>query len=597
MVYAFALQYEIRSLLQYFNNKEEKDSGTDHHLQCDYEKEQLKGWKKFQENNLFCDVNLFVCDTSYAAHRSLLAASSDYFKAMFKSKMKESREKDIKINAVTEEGFKAYFDFLYCGELDIHSENAQDFISTATFFQSQAILAYATSCLESDLSVQNCILYFQIAQLYHLPALHKSARDAVLKWFDEILNNTVQELSYEQLSDVLQDENIWILDEIKLFYGLAKWFHSNEEMHKECIGKLLQFVRLSLISEKLLKKLFDEEISMMSLCSELVNEAMKYHQKIFSQPILQTPRTQLRLCNAQDKLVITDFHSYPSICTCNVPSVKSSFGFKTLTHKPNLLMYSSATVFNNFMFIAGGYCNTDNICSAAAYRYDPRSNSWLQLPSMKTARCHFYLGAYNNKLYAVCGIVKKSNEEKHNILTKSVECYDPTTNAWTYVASYCMPLYGLSGSVCNNKLYITGGRYMTNYYNTVSWYDDKTDRWKCRMRNKTYSWCDHTTVTVDNKLYRLGGSVTPFQEAVNTTLIYYYVPDMHKWEFVASIPNSNNLRQPAVAFEGCIYILYKGNNFGHKYLWIVYNTVKHTCTILSFKCVSFPVGQVSVMKC
>ena len=56
---------------------------------------------QFRENGEFIDVLLRVDESIFPAHRSVLAANSDYFHAMFTSGMKESNQEVIELKDET----------------------------------------------------------------------------------------------------------------------------------------------------------------------------------------------------------------------------------------------------------------------------------------------------------------------------------------------------------------------------------------------------------------------------------------------------------------------------------------------------------------
>jgi len=65
------------------------------------------------------DTVLVAGETEVLCHRAVLAASSPYFRAMFHSSLRESREQRIKLDGVTALALNRLVDYIYTGRIEV----------------------------------------------------------------------------------------------------------------------------------------------------------------------------------------------------------------------------------------------------------------------------------------------------------------------------------------------------------------------------------------------------------------------------------------------------------------------------------------------
>jgi len=68
-------------------------------------------------DRLLTDTVLLAGETEVLCHRAVLAASSPYFRAMFHSTLRESREQRIKLDGVTSLALVRLVDYIYTGRI------------------------------------------------------------------------------------------------------------------------------------------------------------------------------------------------------------------------------------------------------------------------------------------------------------------------------------------------------------------------------------------------------------------------------------------------------------------------------------------------
>ena len=80
---------------------------------------------QFRQQGEFIDVHLKASKEVFSAHRIVLAASSDYFHAMFAHGMKESNQEviELKDESISAAALKIVLDSIYGGDLQVNDEN------------------------------------------------------------------------------------------------------------------------------------------------------------------------------------------------------------------------------------------------------------------------------------------------------------------------------------------------------------------------------------------------------------------------------------------------------------------------------------------
>lgn len=77
----------------------------------------------------------------------------------------------------------------------------------------------------------------------------------------------------------------------------------------------------------------------------------------------------------------------------------------------------------------------------------------------------------SGKLYVMGG------RSDNSTFLSSVECYDPTTNAWTHAAPMNSKRAGARGGVISGHLYVVGGLDGFNFLSTIERYDQQKNEW------------------------------------------------------------------------------------------------------------------------
>lgn len=116
-------------------------------------------------------VQVHVEEEAFSVDKTLLVEHSEYFRALFRSGMKESTQKEIWIRDLSATGFLIMLKILEGGYPTLGCEENLRAVECAAFLQVKAMAQYLISSINSD----NCIILYQAAAMFGLLDLFHSA--------------------------------------------------------------------------------------------------------------------------------------------------------------------------------------------------------------------------------------------------------------------------------------------------------------------------------------------------------------------------------------------------------------------------------------
>ncbi|XP_037129629.1 kelch-like protein 32 isoform X1 [Syngnathus acus] len=498
----------------------------------------LSALNQQRKDGLLCDVTLVAGDQKFHAHKAILAACSDYFRAMFSLCMVESVADEVTLQGVTSVGLKHALDFAYTGQIVLEPAVIQDVLSAGSHLQLLELLSICSHYLIQELSSVNYLELYRVADLFHLPSLEEAVVDFLVGHLSELSQTRQEEalqLPFHLLKEVLKSDRLTSLSEEEIWKFVVMWLE--HDCRYQYTADLLQHVRYGLMDVSTLHHLACSHplVQSSSTVAALVDEALDYHHSTFSQPLHQSARTRPRfqsltlyIAGGRKREVcrVRELRYFNPAAQEHV-RVAGASNWSELAPMPTGRSHHCVSVMGNFLFVVGGEMEhtSGRTCAVrTACRYDPRANRWTEIASMKACREHFVLGALGQYLYAVGG-----RNELRQVLP-SVERYCPKKNKWMYVQPFDRSLSCHAGCVAENLLWVSGGVTNTaQYQNRLMVYEPEQDQWLARspmLQRRVY----HVMAAVRRKLYVLGGNDLDYNnDRVLVRHIDSYSLDVDQW--------------------------------------------------------------------
>jgi hypothetical protein len=135
----------------------------------------------------------------------------------------------------------------------------------------------------------------------------------------------------------------------------------------------------------------------------------------------------------------------------------------------------AVVAFQGRIHAIGGTVDRAGASVATHEAFDPLTGEWETLAPMNRARDHLGAAVIGDRIYAAAGRTGGLSD-----LTV-LEAYDPEADAWTRLASMPTGRSGVGVAVLKGKMYVIGGETFGDQrvatYRTVERYDPETDAW------------------------------------------------------------------------------------------------------------------------
>uniref|UniRef100_A0A673H0R8 Kelch-like family member 33 n=1 Tax=Sinocyclocheilus rhinocerous TaxID=307959 RepID=A0A673H0R8_9TELE len=496
----------------------------------------------FTEDGYQTACNVFFMSHLREAHRALLAASSDYFRGMFTSGMKESRQELVSLLLVAAAKFEALLHYTYSGALALGWGCVFDLTCTSLQLQFQTAFSLCLNFLQQEIDAYSCLDVASFAESYGMVDLLALANDYVLRHFKDVsVTPKFQDLPVEKLKKYLQSDSLCVPSELPVFRAVMSWIEAFPRQQVKLARELMGTVQFPLMTFKEFKEVKSitswPRIGTKKLYDSLLEEFCSSSSDVQSNFRAYMPKDTLVLVGGER---ITDNFDKrrPSREMWFSNSLQNHVGLVkkvewrmlgTLPEKPRFS--HGVGVMRGKLYVVGGrhyYGKADTM--NCTYRYDPIQNTWQRLTDMYERRGSFTLVVLNGKIYAIGG------ERDSKVNMETVEVYCPNTNSWSFVRPLDQALCCHAASVWNGTIFLSGG-FNSQYQclSTMTLYHP--ERGSTYMAEMTHDKALHCMETLGDRLYVAGGvSCDADGHLVDQLACEFYDPVANSWSAIIPFP-------------------------------------------------------------
>ena len=244
-----------------------------------------------------CDVELIVGDTRIFAHRSVLAACSPYFYAMFNGELLESKQRVVHLKDVQKDILELLINFAYGGNLQVTVENVQSLLSLASQINFPEAREICCKFLAVQLDSSNCLDIRNFAESNGCLRFIEEIDQFVKDHFSDIIQlEDFVTMPHSLLVKCLASDELTIQNEKTVYEAAMRWVKYDISSRDDLLTALLQHVRLPLLPVSFLLDEVDSE-PLMRVCHDrrdMLDEAKNYHLLAEHQMRYRSARTRPR---------------------------------------------------------------------------------------------------------------------------------------------------------------------------------------------------------------------------------------------------------------------------------------------------------------
>lgn len=146
--------------------------------------------------------------------------------------------------------FSLILDYAYTGKCGISEENVQNLLPIADRFEVLGVVQLCCHFLLDQMQPQNCLGILRFASHFFCSDLEQRGRRFIRYKFRQVLSDSPEFLllSFEELYDILQDDELNVRNEEVVFKAIRDWVENDSIKRKRHIYKLMNCVRFGLMS-------------------------------------------------------------------------------------------------------------------------------------------------------------------------------------------------------------------------------------------------------------------------------------------------------------------------------------------------------------
>ena len=349
--------------------------------------------------------------------------------------------------------------------------------------------------------------------------LKTSRKDIVLSLFNYLKQyftliteeNQHLTLNFDLIKEILLSSDLRVTSEIEVANAVNTWLkHDQKERSKHAMD-LLKAVRLPFLPTVDLKRLLNRNYYIFEefeACKTYIQNEIEKKKGFRQQAAISY---KPRHCKHHSFFMIGCKNSRYQI-------------YQVAKDNLTLPVKNVREILNGICLLMNGILylfNNDEIKS-----YSTFTNEWRDVKRFPGYRFHYSACSFMGKIYILGGTVSRKNKASDCI------CFDPRTNKFKQIKCLKENRRQSACAVFEGRIVVSGGQDSTKYSkNTVEVYDHINNRW-CKMPEMLYWRHSHTSLTVGNKLFMLGGGSLRCEMFDSLSNSFVYIQDVFplpKW--------------------------------------------------------------------
>jgi len=487
-----------------------------------------------RENHILTDISISCNGHMFAAHKIVLACSSDYFMTMFNGPL-ACQSNVLPIFGILPETMHEILDYIYTGKITLTIENIFDILDASCLLLLTYLKTRCGKFLRERIDFDNALQVFSYAKKFSLYDLVEYALDFIALSYDDLSKtDEFKQLVSDDLIDIISLEHLSIDSEDTILESTLCWLNFDINERKNKYSRILNTVRLPYVSKPYLKEV---------MC---FNEVIKNDEDL----TLSFVKALDENTNVSTPLSLSWLS--PRKCMQFIPSVISMGGPSLNIYNEELDQWCEITkckarhcpgmdVIASDIYVVGGSLEWRR--KATGEKFSTESNEWSSIADMTTARSNFGLVHRKGKLYAIGGY-------DGDFPLRSCEVYDPSLNKWTTVS----PLHHARDGACcisdGEHVYAIGGYNGSAYLTSVERYHVENNTWDIdvipSMSDKRQN---AMSAYWDGCIYVIGGY---FSSTYHTSVEMLDL-EANEWSVLTPMPLARH-HAGATAMNGCLFV-------------------------------------------
>ncbi|XP_059170034.1 kelch-like protein 18 [Physella acuta] len=217
----------------------------------------FKSLENVWTNKLLCDVTVKVQDETFECHRLVLAVTSDFFLALFRSGMKEVTENVVVLHDMSSEAFHSILKIMYTGADVLTVENYIEVWRAAHQLQIQTIVQGCENFANRNITKDTWETLFSLAKCLQSERVLTELHVYMLKKFSEVcISPTFLQLPFEDIRELIKSQDLVVSSEDVVIESVIRWVTYDPKVKNErndCTHKTHEDTSMIVSSENSVK--------------------------------------------------------------------------------------------------------------------------------------------------------------------------------------------------------------------------------------------------------------------------------------------------------------------------------------------------------